>query len=33
MQTVVESQCLLAEAMRQLVNRDDRHFCQEPEPN
>ena len=25
MQTVVESQRMLAEAMRQLANRDDRH--------
>jgi hypothetical protein len=28
MQTVVESQRMLAEAMRQLVNRDDRHIHQ-----
>jgi hypothetical protein len=27
MQMVVESQHLLAEAMRQLVNRDNRHVC------
>jgi hypothetical protein len=27
MQTVVEGQRLLAEAMRQLVNRDARHGC------
>jgi hypothetical protein len=33
MQTVVESQRMLAEAMRQLVNRDDRHVHQGPEPN
>jgi hypothetical protein len=33
MQTVVESQCLLAEAMHQLVNRDDRHIHQGLEPN
>ena len=25
MQTVVESQCMLAEAMRQMANREDRH--------
>jgi hypothetical protein len=28
MQTVVEGQCLLADAMRQLVNRDARHSRQ-----
>jgi hypothetical protein len=33
MQMVVERQRLLAEAMRQLVNRDDRHIRQGPEPN
>jgi hypothetical protein len=33
MQTVVESQRMLAEAMRQLVNHDDRHVCQGPKPN
>ena len=33
MQTVVESQRMLAEAMRQMANRDDRHVCQGPEPN
>ena len=33
MQTVVESQHMLAEAMRQLANRDDRHVRQGPEPN
>jgi hypothetical protein len=33
MQTLVESQCMLAEAMRQLVNRDDRYVRQGPEPN
>jgi hypothetical protein len=33
MQTVVESQRMLAEAMRQLVNRDARHGCQGPGPN
>jgi hypothetical protein len=33
MQMVVESQHLLAEVMRQLVNRDDRHVCQGPKPN
>jgi hypothetical protein len=29
----VESQRMLAEAMHQLVNRDDRHVRQEPKPN
>jgi hypothetical protein len=33
MQMVVESQRLLADAMRQLVNRDARHGRQGPEPN
>jgi hypothetical protein len=33
MQTVVESQCLLVEAMRQLVNRDARHGRQGHELN
>jgi hypothetical protein len=33
MQTVVESQRLLAEAIHQLVNRDARHGHQGPEPN
>ena len=33
MQTVVESQRMLAEAMRQLANHDDRHVRQGPEPN
>jgi hypothetical protein len=33
MQTVVESQRMLAEAMHQLVNHDERHVCQGPEPN
>jgi hypothetical protein len=33
MQMVVEGQRLLAEAMRQLVNRDAQHGCQGPEPN
>jgi hypothetical protein len=33
MQMVVEGQRLLAEAMRQLVNRDARHGHQGPEPN
>jgi hypothetical protein len=33
MQTVVEGQHLLADAMRQLVNRDARHGRQGPEPN
>jgi hypothetical protein len=33
MQTVVKSQRMLAEAMRQLVNRDARHGHQGPEPN
>jgi hypothetical protein len=33
MQTVVEGQRLLADAMRQLVNRDTRHGRQGPEPN
>jgi hypothetical protein len=33
MQTVVEGQCLLAEVMRQLVNRDARHGHQGLEPN
>ena len=33
MQTVVKSQRMLAEAMRQLANRDDRHVRQGPEPN
>jgi hypothetical protein len=33
MQTMVEGQCLLAESMRQLVNRDARHGRQGLEPN
>jgi hypothetical protein len=33
MQTVIESQRMLAETMRQLVNRDDRNVRQGPEPN
>ena len=33
MQTVVESQRMLAEAMRQMANREDRHVHQGPEPN
>jgi hypothetical protein len=33
MQTVVEGQRLLADAMHQLVNRDARHGRQGPEPN
>jgi hypothetical protein len=33
MQTVIESQRILAETMRQLVNRDDRNVRQGPEPN
>jgi hypothetical protein len=33
MQTMVESQRMLAEAMRQLVNRDERHVRQGPELN
>ena len=33
MQTVVESQHMLAEAMRHMANRDDRHVRQGPEPN
>jgi hypothetical protein len=33
MQTVVEGQCLLAEVMHQLVNRDARHGHQGLEPN
>jgi hypothetical protein len=33
MQIVVESQCMLAKAMRQMANRDDRHVRQGPEPN
>ena len=33
MQTVVESQRMLAEAMRQMANREDRHVRQGPEPN
>ena len=33
MQTVVESQRMLAEAMRQMANHDDRHVRQGPEPN
>jgi hypothetical protein len=33
MQTVVEGQRLLADAMRQLVNRDARHGRQGPEPH
>ena len=33
MQTVVESQRMLAEAMRQMANCDDRHVHQGPEPN
>jgi hypothetical protein len=32
-QTVVEGQRLLADAMCQLVNWDARHGCQGPEPN
>jgi hypothetical protein len=30
---VVESQCMLAEAKRQLVNHDDHHVRQGPKPN
>ena len=33
MQTVVESQRMLAEAMHQMANREDRHVRQGPEPN
>ena len=33
MQTVVESQRMLAEAMRQMANREDRHVRQGPKPN
>jgi hypothetical protein len=33
MQTVVESQHMLAKVMRQLVNRDAQHGHQGPEPN
>jgi hypothetical protein len=33
MQSVVESQCMLAGAMHQMANRDGRHVCQGPEPN
>jgi hypothetical protein len=33
MQTVVEGQRLLADAMHQLVNRDARHGHPEPDPN
>ena len=33
MQTVVESQGMLAKAMRQMANREDRHVCQGPELN
>jgi len=33
MQMVVESQRMLAEAMRQLANRDERHVRQGPKPN
>ena len=33
MQIVVESQRMLAEAMRQMANRDDRHVRQGPKPN
>jgi hypothetical protein len=33
MQTVVESQGMLAKAMRQMVNRDDHYVRQGPEPN
>jgi hypothetical protein len=33
MQTVVEGQRLLADAMHQLVNRDARHGRPEPDPN
>jgi hypothetical protein len=33
MQIVVESQCMLVEAMCQLVNRDERHARQGPKPN
>jgi hypothetical protein len=33
MQTVVERQRLLVEAMRQMANREDRHVRQGPEPN
>jgi hypothetical protein len=33
MQTVVESQCMLAEAMRQMANREDRHVHQGPQLN
>ena len=33
MWTVVESQRMLAEAMRQMANREDWHVRQGPEPN
>ena len=33
MQTVMESQRMLAEAMRHMANREDRHVRQGPEPN
>jgi hypothetical protein len=33
MQMVVEGQCLLADAMHQLVNWDAQHGRQGPEPN
>jgi hypothetical protein len=33
MQTVVEGQRMLADAMRQLANREARHGRQGPEPN
>jgi hypothetical protein len=33
MQTIVEIQCMLAEAMCQMANCDDRHVRQGPKPN
>jgi hypothetical protein len=33
MQMVVESQCMLAEAMRQMANHDGHHVRQGPKPN
>jgi hypothetical protein len=33
MQTVIESQRMLAKAMRQLANHDDQHVRQGPEQN
>jgi uncharacterized protein YjiS (DUF1127 family) len=33
LQTMVESQCMLAEAVRQMANHDGRHVHQGPEPN